>query len=83
MGRQMKTSESVVDFFIGLNEEVEKASKESRPLVAEVYMRAFNAGFDVGRKRAAGNRCPKCGKKDVGETVQDERCGSELCWCPE
>lgn len=29
------------------------------------------------------DRCPRCGKKLVGEDVQDERDGSELCWCPE
>jgi hypothetical protein len=27
------------------------------------------------------NRCTKCGKKDIGETPQDERDGSQLCWC--
>lgn len=29
------------------------------------------------------NRCPKCGKKIEAETQQDERDGSELCWCHE
>ncbi len=29
------------------------------------------------------NRCPKCGKKDVGEDAMDERCGDNLCWCVE
>jgi hypothetical protein len=32
-------------------------------------------------KLPKANRCSKCGKKNVAETSQDERCGDDLCWC--